>query len=137
MTSPVPQRGSAALPIPRWTSSCCAVLAQQTTWAGPLARFLQPSETSTTATPAAVDSPRRALDGIIYGGSFPPRAAAHDSRIKALVAISPIPDLHAYLVGFVGREIAANPPPLTLEEVDQVPDQELAPGLRLNVKGSM
>jgi hypothetical protein len=53
------------------------------------------------------------------------------------VANSPIPDLHAYLVGFVGREIAANPPPLTLEEVDQVPDQELPPGLKLNLKASM
>jgi dienelactone hydrolase len=84
-----------------------------------------------------VDSRRLALYGISYGGYFAPRAAAHDSRIKALVANSPIPDLHAYLVGFVGREIAANPPPLTLEEVDQVPDQELPPGLKLNLKASM
>jgi pimeloyl-ACP methyl ester carboxylesterase len=84
-----------------------------------------------------VDSRRLALYGISYGGYFAPRAAAHDSRIKALVANSPIPDLHAYLVGFVGREIAANPPPLTLEDVDQAPDQELPPGLKLNLKASM
>jgi len=42
-----------------------------------------------------------------------------------------------YLVGFVGRELAANPPSLTLGEVDRVPDQELPRGLKLNLKASM
>src|SRR5215216_1756076 len=84
-----------------------------------------------------VDPQRLALYGISLGGYFAPRATAHDARIKALVANSPIPDLHAYEVGFVGREMAANPPRLTLEEVDQVPDHELPPGMKLNLKASM
>ena len=46
---------------------------------------------------AEVDPQRLALYGISLGGYFAPRAAAHDARIKALVANSPIPDLHAYL----------------------------------------
>jgi dienelactone hydrolase len=84
-----------------------------------------------------VDPQRLALYGISFGGYFAPRAAAYDARVKALVANSPIPDLHAYMVGFVGHEMAANPPPLTLEEVDQVPDQELPPGLKLSLKASL
>ena len=84
-----------------------------------------------------VDPERLALYGISFGGYFAPRAAAYDTRIKALVANSPIPDLHAYMMGFVGHEIAANPPALTLEEVDQVPDQELPPGLKLSLKASL
>src|SRR3712207_1996517 len=39
-----------------------------------------------------VDPQRLALYGISLGGYFAPRAAAHDDRIKALVANSPIPD---------------------------------------------
>jgi dienelactone hydrolase len=84
-----------------------------------------------------VDPERLALYGISFGGYFAPRAAAHETRVKALVANSPIPDLHAYMVGFVGHEIATNPPALTLEEVDQVPDQELPPGLKLSLKASL
>ena len=61
-----------------------------------------------------VDPERLALYGISFVGYFAPRAAAYDTRIKALMANSPIPDLHAYMVGFVGHEISANPPPLTL-----------------------
>src|SRR4051795_7683208 len=58
-----------------------------------------------------VDPERLAVYGISYGGYFASRAAAHDRRIRALVANSPIPDLPAYVVGFVGPEMAANPPP--------------------------
>ena len=84
-----------------------------------------------------VDGGRLALYGISFGGYFAPRAAAHDARIRAVVANSPIPDLHTYMAGFVGHEVAANPPPLRLEEVDQVPDQELPPGWKLSLKASM
>jgi pimeloyl-ACP methyl ester carboxylesterase len=84
-----------------------------------------------------VDPQRLALYGISYGGYFASRAAAHDRRIKALVANSPIPDLRAYVVGFVGPEMAAHPPPLKLEEIDPIPDQQLPPGLRLSLKMSL
>jgi pimeloyl-ACP methyl ester carboxylesterase len=83
-----------------------------------------------------VDPQRLALYGISLGGYFAPRAAAHDARIKALVANSPIPDLHAYEVGFVGAGIAANPPPLTLEEIDRIPDQQMPPGMKLSLKAA-
>jgi dienelactone hydrolase len=84
-----------------------------------------------------VDPQRLALYGISFGGYFASRAAAHDARIRALVANSPIPDLHAYIVGFVGREIAANPPPLTLREIDGIPDQQLPPGIKHSLKASL
>jgi pimeloyl-ACP methyl ester carboxylesterase len=86
---------------------------------------------------AEVDPQRLALYGISFGGYFASRAAAHDTRIKALVANSPIPDLRAYLVGFVGPEVAANPPPLRLEQIDRVPDQQIPPGMKLNLKASL
>ena len=68
-----------------------------------------------------VDPQRLAVYGISFGGYFASRAVAHDRRIKALVANSPIPDLYAYMIGFVGPEMAANPPPLTIEEIDRIP----------------
>ena len=83
-----------------------------------------------------VDAQRLALYGISFGGYFASRAAAHDNRIKALVANSPIPDLRAYMVGFVGPELAANPPPLRLEEIDSIPDQQIPPGMKLGLKAS-
>jgi hypothetical protein len=86
---------------------------------------------------ADVDPQRLAVYGISFGGYFASRAAAHDRRIKALVANSPIPDLHAYLVGFVGPEMAAHPPPLTLEEIDRLPDQQMPPGFKLSLKASL
>jgi hypothetical protein len=84
-----------------------------------------------------VDPQRLAVYGISFGGYFASRAAAYDRRIKALVANSPIPDLHAYLVGFVGPEMATNPPPLTLEEIDRLPDQQMPPGMKLSLKASL
>jgi dienelactone hydrolase len=83
-----------------------------------------------------VDPQRLALYGISFGGYFAPRAAAHDNRIKALVANSPIPDLRAYLVGFVGSDMAANPPPLTATDIDRIPDQQMPPGMKLSLKAS-
>ena len=79
-----------------------------------------------------VDPKRLALYGISYGGYFVSRAAAHDDRVKALVANSPIPDLRAYVLGFVGADIAANPPPFKLKDIDSIPDQQLPPGMKLN-----
>jgi pimeloyl-ACP methyl ester carboxylesterase len=85
---------------------------------------------------AEVDPQRLALYGISFGGYFASRAAAHDRRIKALVANSPIPDLRAYIVGFVGGDTAANPPPLKLDEIDNIPDQQIPPGMKLSLKAS-
>jgi pimeloyl-ACP methyl ester carboxylesterase len=84
-----------------------------------------------------VDPQRLGLYGISFGGYFASRAAAHDRRIKALVANSPIPDLRAYVVGFVSPEMAAHPPPLRLEEIDRIPDQQIPPGMKLSLKASL
>ena len=83
-----------------------------------------------------VDPHRLALYGISFGGYFASRAAAYDARVKALVANSPVPDLHAYIVGFVGPEVAANPPPLTLGEIDRISDQQMPPGIKHALKMS-
>jgi hypothetical protein len=39
-------------------------------------------------------------------------------------------------VGFVGAETAANPPPLTLAEIDSVPNQQMPAGMKLSLKAS-
>jgi pimeloyl-ACP methyl ester carboxylesterase len=83
-----------------------------------------------------VDPQRVALYGISYGGYFASRAAAHDRRIKALVANSPIPDLRVYVVGFVGTDMASSPPPLSLTDIDSIPDQQMPPGVKLSLKAS-
>ena len=85
---------------------------------------------------SVVDPNRLAAYGISFGGYFASRAASNDGRIKALVANSPIPDLHTYVVGFIGPEMAANPPPLRLEEIDGVPDQQLPAGMKLSLKAA-
>ena len=84
-----------------------------------------------------VDPQWLALYGISYGGYFASRAGAHDDRIKALVANSPITDLRAYVVGFTGTDTARNPPPIKLEEIDSIPDQQLPPGMKLSLKMSL
>ena len=56
-----------------------------------------------------VSAERLALLGISFGGYFCTRAAAHEPRIKALIANSPIIDLHAYMSSFVGLDPAQMP----------------------------
>lgn len=51
-----------------------------------------------------IDFDRLGLMGISFGGYFATRAAAHDGRVKALIANSPILDLHAYLSAFTGMQ---------------------------------
>ena len=70
-----------------------------------------------------------ALLGISFGGYFVTRAAAHDHRIGALVANSPIVDLHAYMVSFVSPQLGGDPEvvlspaeDIRLDELDAIPD---------------
>jgi dienelactone hydrolase len=77
-----------------------------------------------------------AVYGISFGGYFVIRAGAHDSRIRALVVNSPIVDLHAYMVAFVGPELTHNPPPIKLAEVDAIPDAEFPRAMKLAFKSS-
>ena len=70
-----------------------------------------------------VDAGRVALMGISYGGYFATRMAAHEPRIRALIANSPIVDLHAYMVSFVGFDPAAAPDDqdIRLTDIDHIP----------------
>jgi pimeloyl-ACP methyl ester carboxylesterase len=71
-----------------------------------------------------VDAERLALLGISFGGYFCTRAAAHEPRIKALIANSPIIDLHAYMSSFVGFDPARMPDDQDFGpgDMDQIPD---------------
>lgn len=79
---------------------------------------------------------RFALYGISFGGYFVIRAGLHDSRIRALIVNSPIVDLHAYMLGFVGPQLMENPPPVTLAEVDGIPDADFPPAMKLSFKAA-
>lgn len=70
-----------------------------------------------------VDRDRLALMGISFGGYFALRIAAADSRIKALIANSPIHDLHAYMSSFAGSDPAqmADSEDFGLSDIDSLP----------------
>jgi pimeloyl-ACP methyl ester carboxylesterase len=72
-----------------------------------------------------VDRERLALLGISFGGYFAVRAAAHERRIKALVANSPILDLHKYMAAFVGSDPAEMPDGenFRLDEIPDIPEE--------------
>jgi hypothetical protein len=83
-----------------------------------------------------VAAERLALYGISFGGYFVTRAGEHDPRIKALIVNSPIIDLFAFMAGFIGPQMANDPPPLTLAEVDSIPDNELPRTAKLSFKSA-
>ena len=77
--------------------------------------------------------PRRvALMGISFGGYFATRIAAHEPRVRALIANSPIVDLHAYMAAFVGFDPALLPDDedVRLEDIDHIPDSAIPPQTR-------
>ena len=77
--------------------------------------------------------PRRvALMGISFGGYFATRIAAHEPRVRALIANSPIVDLHAYMASFVGFDPARMPDAddVRLQDIDHIPDSAIPPQTR-------
>ena len=77
--------------------------------------------------------PRRvALMGISFGGYFAARIAAHEPRLRALIANSPIVDLHAYMASFVGFDPALLPDAedIQLKDIDHIPDSAIPPQTR-------
>ncbi len=74
-----------------------------------------------------VSAERLALLGISFGGYFCTRATAHEPRIKALIANSPIIDLHAYMSSFVGFDPAQMPDDQDFGpgDIDQIPDDAM------------
>ena len=82
------------------------------------------------------DPERLALLGISFGGYFATRAAAHDARVRALVANSPVIDLRAYLVSFVAgmggdpQEVFTPEEDFSLADIDEMPDDEMPPQIK-------
>src|SRR5690606_4778885 len=80
-----------------------------------------------------VDTQKLALYGISFGGYFAARAAAHDQRIRAAILNSPIIDLRAYMLGFMGLSAeAAEAQDVSLDELDDIPNEEF-PALNKHV----
>ena len=83
-----------------------------------------------------VDPRRVALLGISFGGYFATRAAAHDARVRALVANSPVIDLRAYMVSFVAgmggdpQEVLTPDEDFSLADIDDIPDEEMPPTIK-------
>jgi pimeloyl-ACP methyl ester carboxylesterase len=72
------------------------------------------------------------LMGISFGGYFSTRAACHDSRIKILIANSPILDLHAYMCSFVNMDPCkmADSDDFSIKDIPSIPDDVMPPQLK-------
>ncbi|HCO69462.1 MAG TPA: alpha/beta hydrolase, partial [Mesotoga infera] len=79
-----------------------------------------------------VDPSKLALYGISLGGYFSLRAAANDSRIRALISNSPVTDIYKYMSAFAGEAINS-PEDITLETVDLVPSEHLSKAQKLQL----
>jgi pimeloyl-ACP methyl ester carboxylesterase len=66
-----------------------------------------------------------ALAGMSIGGYFAARTAAHDGRIQALVADSPLVDLYRYFEAFLGPEVFRMHRDIRPEDVAGVPEDLL------------
>ncbi len=88
---------------------------------------------------ATTDPRRVALMGISFGGYFAMRMAAHEPRIRALIANSPIVDLHAYMASFVGFDPAQMPDAedIRLADVDAIPPAAIPPQTREMMRNLM
>ena len=76
-----------------------------------------------------VDMNQLALMGISFGGYFATRATSREPRIKALIANSPIINLHDYLAAFTGYDPAEAPDDMnfSLEELPEIPEDKMNP----------
>ena len=86
-----------------------------------------------------VDPRRVALMGISFGGYFAARIAAHEPRVHALIANSPIVDLHAYMASFVGFDPALMPDDqdVHLADIDHISDNAIPPQTREMMRNLM
>lgn len=73
-----------------------------------------------------------ALMGISFGGYFATRAASHEPRIKALIANSPILDLHAYMCSFVTMDPCKMPDSddFGIDDLQSIPNEVMPPQLK-------
>ena len=79
-----------------------------------------------------VDMEKLALLGNSLGGYFATRATAFEPRIKALIANSPIVNLHAYLSSFTGFDPAemSDDDDFNLDDLNTIPDSEMSEELK-------
>lgn len=77
-----------------------------------------------------------ALMGISLGGYFATRAASHEPRIKALIANSPILDLHDYLASFVDSDPCQMPESedFRIEDLPSIPNELMSPQLKIQTE---
>jgi pimeloyl-ACP methyl ester carboxylesterase len=66
-----------------------------------------------------------ALAGMSIGGYFAARTAAHDGRVRALVADSPLVDLYRYFEAFLGPEVFRMRRDIRPEDVAGIPEDLL------------
>jgi pimeloyl-ACP methyl ester carboxylesterase len=66
-----------------------------------------------------------ALAGMSIGGYFATRTAAHDGRVRALVADSPLVDLYRYFEAFLGPEVFRMHRDIRPEDVTGIPEDLL------------
>lgn len=88
-----------------------------------------------------VDPEKVAIYGISFGGYFAIRGAASDSRIKALIVNSPIPNLRDYMLGFMGlgnedEDDQSDSVDVTLEEIDDIPEEYMSSEQKLSLKAA-
>jgi acetyl esterase/lipase len=69
-----------------------------------------------------VDPSRLALAGQSFGSYFAARSAAHDRRVRALVANPPIVDMSRYMEAWVGTEVFQMTRDIRPEDVIGVPE---------------
>lgn len=77
-----------------------------------------------------------ALMGISLGGYFATRAACYEPRIKALIANSPILDLHEYLSSFSPMDPCkmTDNEDFSLKELSSIPDELISPQLKVQIE---
>lgn len=81
-----------------------------------------------------VDPARLAVYGISFGGYFVTRTAAHDQRIKAVIPNSPIVDLHAYMLSFIGITKENPGEDVRLDELDAIPDTVMPKVIKQSIR---
>jgi len=86
-----------------------------------------------------VDMRKLALMGISFGGYFSARAASHDSRIKGLIANSPILNLHDYLTAFTGYDPAETADEMNfgIEDLPEIPEDMMSAQQKSMAEGLM
>ncbi|ASQ47240.1 alpha/beta hydrolase family protein [Legionella clemsonensis] len=80
-----------------------------------------------------IDYNKLAICGISFGGYFATRAVCYESRIKALVANSPIIDLYAYMSAFCGIDSLddiADEDDFSVNDLAAIPEDEMSEQLK-------